>query len=841
MTIFRVSARGVPATLALCSVELFSQLSSAEAATAGPLPGACTFGCANSLLIWSVLGGSAIAGALGAIAFRQKARFLSKHLTRQNSKLDALAEADAAYRALVSIERQCCIVWNAGVPRLVLHTIEAVSGVPQKLSQLLRFGSWLHAEDAGRTAGSLERLLNLGEPFSSTASTLEGHLVEITGGTSGADVVLRIRPFLPVNKELVRLIGENKRLRQAVQDRDCLLDSLPSPAWIRDHKGALSWVNAAYVSAVNSGGREEVLRTQMELFETRQRAELSRLSQSKKSGRVRLQTIVNGAVQIYEAITASLTRGSAGVALDVAPLAIAKDELERQMTAHSRTLNKVATAVAIFGADRKLVYSNEALAHIWKLEEEWLAGKPSATEFLDLLRQRRLVPEQSNYRRWRDERILTWDRNRPLDEFWHLPDGRTVHILSDYRDDGGVTFLFDEVTEKLALERQYHGLIEGQRETLDHLSEGIAVFAPDGKLQLFNPAFQAIWALPDALIELGPHLEEIVFFCEKTAPDEALWDRAREAITNIQDARDIASGVAERTDGSHLAYAITPLPDGGTLLTFTDITDSKRMEVVLLERNEALEAADRLKSTFLSHVSYELRTPLTSIIGFTDLLASPHAGGLTGKQVEYLNDIRTSSQVLLTIINDILDLAVIDAGALDLKLAPVNVKDIIEGAELGVRERLSRSKVNLDVHIANGIDTVVADENRLTQVLYNLLLNAIGFSPEGGTITLACRREKNGVAFSVQDTGLGIPEEEQAAVFERFETRSQGSRHRGAGLGLSLVKSLVELHNGRIDLRSTPGAGTTVTVFLPDRHAALQQKNGHGSDKASSQAIAAQS
>jgi signal transduction histidine kinase len=214
---------------------------------------------------------------------------------------------------------------------------------------------------------------------------------------------------------------------------------------------------------------------------------------------------------------------------------------------------------------------------------------------------------------------------------------------------------------------------------------------------------------------------------------------------------------------------------------------------------------------------------------------------LTGKQVEYLNDIRTSSQVLLTIINDILDLAVIDAGALDLKLAPVNVKDIIEGAELGVRERLSRSKVNLDVHIANGIDTVVADENRLTQVLYNLLLNAIGFSPEGGTITLACRREKNGVAFSVQDTGLGIPEEEQAAVFERFETRSQGSRHRGAGLGLSLVKSLVELHNGRIDLRSTPGAGTTVTVFLPDRHAALQQKNGHGSDKASSQAIAAQS
>ncbi len=837
MTIFRVSAREARATLALCAITQFSQVSTAEAATIE----VCSLGGSNSLLVLSLLGGSAIAGALGAVAFRQKARFFSQQLTRQRAKVEEMAQADAAFRALIAIEPQCCVVWNDAAPRLVLHTIDGALGVPHKLTQLLRFGSWLHADDAIRTAASLERLQKTGEPFSSNASTLEGHLVEISGGTAGPDMVVRVRPYSPVNKELVRLIGENKRLRQAVQDRDCLLDNLPSPAWIRDHKGALSWVNGAYVSAVNAGGREEVLRTQMELFETRQRAELSRLSQTKKSGRVRLQTIVNGAVQIYEAITASLARGNGGIALDVAPLATAKDELERQMMAHSRTLNKVATAVAIFGADRKLVYSNEALAFIWKLEEDWLAGKPSATEFLDLLRQRRLVPEQSNYRKWRDERILAWDRNRTLDEFWHLPDGRTVHILSDYRDDGGVTFLFDDVTEKLALERQYHGLIEGQRETLDHLSEGIAVFAPDGKLQLFNPAFQAIWALPDALLELGPHLEEIIFFCEKKAPDETLWNGARDSITGIQDARDILSGVVERTDHSHLAYAITPLPDGGTLLTFTDITDSKRMEVVLLERNEALEAADRLKSTFLSHVSYELRTPLTSIIGFTDLLASPHAGNLASKQVEYLNDIRTSSQILLTIINDILDLAVIDAGALDLKLAPVDVKHIIEVAELGVRERLSRTKVNLDVHIASGIDTVVADEGRLTQVLYNLLSNAIGFSPEGGTITLACRREKNGVAFTIQDTGLGIPEEEQAAVFERFETRSHGSRHRGAGLGLSLVKSLVELHKGRIDLRSTPGAGTTVTIFLPDRHPALQQKNGQGRDNVSGRAIAAQS
>jgi signal transduction histidine kinase len=358
------------------------------------------------------------------------------------------------------------------------------------------------------------------------------------------------------------------------------------------------------------------------------------------------------------------------------------------------------------------------------------------------------------------------------------------------------------------------------------------VFGADGRLQLFNPVFQSIWNLPEETLQGLPHLEEIVSGSEHLVPDPAFWRSLRDAVTGMPEARDTFSGTIERVDETHLAYAVTPLPDGGTLVTFADVTDSKRFEDILLERNEALEASDRLKTAFLSHVSYELRTPLTTIIGFADLLAEPVTGSLNGKQREYLNDIKTSSQVLLNIINDIIDLAVIDAGALDLKLAPVEVKDIVEAAELGVRERLSRAKVHLDVHIAKGAGTMTADANRLIQVLYNLLSNAIGFSPEDGTITLNCRREKNGIAISVQDTGLGIPEEEQATVFERFESRSKGSRHRGAGLGLSLVKSIVELHKGRIDLRSTPGAGTTVTVFLPDSHPALHQKTKSGSENA---------
>ncbi len=791
-------------------------------------------------MIGAGLAGAAAGCAVLANVYRRKAHGHAKQLLRQKARIDALSNVEDNFRAFVSLEPQAFVVWTNGNPRLAIQSLPSAMGVPFKLAQILRFGAWLHPDDAGKMAESLVRLQTYGEAFTSNASTTEGHVIEICGAVSGADVVLRFRPFSSVNKELVRLIGENKRLKQLVQERDSLLDALPMPVWLRDVKGALTWVNTAYVNAVNAQSRDDAVEKMIELFETRQRAELLRLSQLKKAERLKLQTVVNGGVQIYEAIAAPLERGSGGAAFDVAPLAIAKDELERQMAANSRTLDKVSTGVAVFAGDRKLVYSNDAFARIWGLDNPWLTEKPSASEFLDHLRQRRLLPEQPNYRKWRDGKVLAWDRNRTLDELWHRPDGRTVHVVTDCRDDGGVTFLFDDVTEKLSLERQFHSLIEGQRETLDHLSEGIAVFTADGRLQLFNPAFQAIWRLEDDKLEGAPHFDAIKSATETLAPDPDFWRTLREAITGMPEARDTLSGAVARRDETHLAYAVTPLPDGGTLLTFADVTDRKRFEEVLLERNEALEASDRLKTTFLSHVSYELRTPLTTIIGFSDLLAEPVTGPLNAKQRDYLNDIKTSSQMLLNIINDILDLAVIDAGALDLKLAPVKVEEVIEAAELGVRERLSRAKVNLDIHIAKGAGTVMADSNRLIQVIYNLLSNAIGFSPEDATITLNCRREKNGVAISVQDNGLGIPEEDQATMFDRFESRSKGSRHRGAGLGLSLVKSIVQLHKGRIDLRSTPGAGTTVTVFLPDRHPALQQKDGRGSEKSGRRAIAAQ-
>lgn len=501
-----------------------------------------------------------------------------------------------------------------------------------------------------------------------------------------------------------------------------------------------------------------------------------------------------------------------------------------------RSFDRLATAFAVFDAGQRLAHFNQAYVDLWQLDPDWLVTHPRDGEILDRLRQGRRLPEKADYQDWKRSWLLAYGSNTQREDQWHLPDGRTLHVVADSVSEGGVTYLYENVTERLALESRYNALIHVQRETLDTLREGVAVFAPNGCLRLYNRAFAAIWGLSPRQLNGEPHIDDIVGSCRALYDEPQEWERTKAAVTAIFSERRSYESQFDRPDGSVVACAALPLPDGGTLLTYSDVTDTKRVERALIDRNEALEAADRIKTAFVSHVSYELRTPLTNIIGFTELLASPVAGPLGEKQREYLADIRTSGQTLLAIIDDILDLATIDAGTLQLKLTRIKVRGVIEAAVAGLRERLKQSGIQLEIRIEPRIDEFVADAARVTQILYNLLANAIGFSASGGRVMLSCRRDHAMLAFTVEDQGCGIPEEYQSSVFERFESRSNGSGHRGAGLGLTIVRSLVELHGGTVMLASTPGRGTQVRALLPleretDTAASQPEQRRYGSSR----------
>ncbi len=251
------------------------------------------------------------------------------------------------------------------------------------------------------------------------------------------------------------------------------------------------------------------------------------------------------------------------------------------------------------------------------------------------------------------------------------------------------------------------------------------------------------------------------------------------------------------------------------MLTFIDVTDTVRVERALKEKNEALSLADQIKNDFVQHVSYELRSPLTNIIGFTELLQTPTFGSLNERQLEYLDHIGTSSAVLLTIVNDILDLATVDAGIMQLDIDDVSVTNEISAAAKRVSERLHEHDIGLDIDIADDVETFRADANRVRQVLFNLLSNASNYAPEGSTVALQVARDGTDIVFAVHDDGPGMPGDVLDTVFKRFQAYQNGGRKRGVGLGLSIVKSFVELHGGRVEIETGADIGTTVICRFP--------------------------
>jgi signal transduction histidine kinase len=243
-----------------------------------------------------------------------------------------------------------------------------------------------------------------------------------------------------------------------------------------------------------------------------------------------------------------------------------------------------------------------------------------------------------------------------------------------------------------------------------------------------------------------------------------------------------------------------------------------RLFLEIEDKSRQLEVASQHKSEFLANMSHELRTPLNAIIGFSEVLTDRMFGELNEKQEEYLKDIYASGTHLLSLINDILDLSKIEAGRMELELTEFDLPTAIENALMLVRERAGRRSIALQTNIDNRLGRIQADERKVRQVVLNLLSNAIKFTPEGGRIDVGAVSKNGSVEISVSDTGIGIALEDQEKVFEEFrQVGTAAKKIEGTGLGLTLCRKFVELHGGRIWVKSQLGVGSTFTFTIPVR------------------------
>jgi signal transduction histidine kinase len=318
---------------------------------------------------------------------------------------------------------------------------------------------------------------------------------------------------------------------------------------------------------------------------------------------------------------------------------------------------------------------------------------------------------------------------------------------------------------------------------------------------------------------LSPHIDQIAEASGRAMPDDgaSIWRDLKRGIIDLNPTRSDTTGRINRADGRLLDYAITRLPDGQTMMTFLDVTESASYSKVLKERNDALVAADLLKDAFVENVSYELRSPLTNIIGFADLLAGSEGGSLNARQRAYIDYIRASSVTLGVLIDNILDLASVDAGIAELRPELQDVTSLVDKARAGLSatfpEISGEKPINLSIEVDDHLPPFIADGTRIVQVLYNLLSNAARFSPPGGEIKLSVSARSERMLFVIEDEGPGLTDEMKNAILTRID--APAGRQRGAGLGLAIVKTFVNLHGGTITAERREPRGSRITVNLP--------------------------
>jgi signal transduction histidine kinase len=732
---------------------------------------------------------------------------------RLRNEVAALREEVDRANALMRSEPQVVVVWPAGSDEPKIDGDPGAVGVSMS-HQVLAFGSWLDAGNASAMERAVDALRARGEAFSMTLTTFAGHPIEVLGRAIGGRAVLRLKDASGIKRELVELVSRHEKLSAEVAPLRALIETLPSPVWARDVAERLIFVNSAYARAVDAKGAADALEHRVELLDSAARATIAQSRMSGDGYHGRLRAVAAGTRRTFDVLDIVTDSGSTGIAVDATEaeaMRVARDHL---MDAHRRTLDQLSTGVAMFGADHRLTFYNAAYRGLWDLDTAFLDQGPTDSAVIDVLRVARKLPEQQDFREWKAQLHEAYRAVEATEHTWHLPGGRTLRVVTTPNPDGGVTYLFHDVTERLDLERRFQELIRVQGETLDNLAEGVAVFGSDGRLRLHNAAFVSTWKLEASDLADRPHIERITALCQPLHGDAPAWRALRDVVTAI-DSREATRGRLERRDGSVVDSTTVPLPDGATLVTFHDVTASVNVERALRERNEALEDADKIKIDFVHHVSYELRSPLTNIIGFVHLLGDPTTGQLAPKQREYLDYITVSTNTLLALINNILDLATIDAGRMQLSPGPVDIRETMTAAAEGVQDRLVSAGLVLDIAAAEDIGSFIADKLRVRQILFNLLANAVSFSPGGATIRFFAERRPDAIAFSVTDQGPGIPPEVLGKVFDWFETHSLGSAHRGPGIGLSLVRSFTELHGGAVTIASEVGRGTTVTCTFP--------------------------
>ena len=651
---------------------------------------------------------------------------------------------------------------------------------------------------------------------------------EVRGGpaSSGEDPGSLLLWFFDTSageEERARLSLRLRQTEGALNSLTHLIEAAPFPMWYRGSDLKLGLVNSAFVHAVEGEDAADVIERSAELIDAQgEDSAVASAREAQDNSRVvsRMQpAIIHGERRMLRIVNVPLSTGAvAGFAVDVQDLEDARTELARYIESQRELADRMTAGTAQFDADRALSFFNRPFAAMTQLDPDWLAERPEFDRLIDRMRDQQRLPETRDFPAWKEERRAWFtSAEEVVEEEWMLPNGDHIRVVGQPLPDGGLRLFLEDRTEQLRLASARDTLLRVRAATFDNLFEAIGVFASDGRLYLWNRRFLDDWELDEEWLATHPRVDELVPAMARKLVNPTAAAQIREMVRQTTNERQSSSGRISMTDGRHFQFAAVPLPDGNALFTMVDVTDSTRIEAALRERATALEEADRVKTDFVANMSYELRTPLTSIGGFAELLGGGYAGDLSVKARDYVSAILESVERLSKLINDVLDLTTGDARGVALEKERVDIAGLCRAAIETAKPRAAEKGQKLEVEISSSTGHVFGDARRLREAVEHVLQNAIAYTDRKGRISLCADGDRKQATIRVTDNGAGIDEQDLPRVFNRFDRVMEADVRGEAalGLGLPLTQQFIEAHGGTVELESRKGEGTTVTLTIP--------------------------
>ena len=698
---------------------------------------------------------------------------------------------------------------------------------PQVIADLTGDGLGLVAEDVEMLAGLIAgATVSGGEIQCQLRLTDSPRVFEVRGGPAPAPepagtLILWFSDTSASEDERLKVVQRLKQTEAALDALTHLIEAAPFPMWYRGPDLSLGLVNSAFVEAVEGRNAADVIARSSELVGDSEEAKAAAQSalETAKPVSQRQAAIVHGERRMLEIVNVPLPTGAvAGFALDVQDLDDARAELARYVQSQSELADRMSAGTAQFDSERSLSFFNKPFAAMAKLDPEWLSESPEFDRVLERMRETARVPETRDFPSWKSERRGWFTSPEELiEEDWMLPGGDHWRVVAQPLPDGGLRMFLEDRTEQARLASARDTLLRARSATFDNLFEAISVFASDGRLYLWNRRFSQVWELDEEWLAEHPRVDELVPAIARKLVNPTTAAQIREMVRRTTNDRQPANGRISLTDGRHFEFAAVPLPDGNALFTLVDVTDSTRIEAALRERATALEQADRVKTDFVANMSYELRTPLTSIGGFAEMLSEGYAGTLAPLAADYVRAIIESVDRLSKLIDDVLDLTQGNTGALPMERERIDIAGLCRTAVDKFLPKIGEKGQKLQSEIADSAGIVVGDVRRLRESIEHVLNNALAYTDRGGKIALKAWGDADTAFIQISDNGSGIAKKDLPRVFNRFERISQnGIRGEAAlGLGLPLTRQFIEAHGGKVDLVSTRGKGTTVTMTIP--------------------------